>query len=323
MRCPSCGRNIPNTAGFCAYCGRRTRSGRVPVLLAVVVVGAAMLVGLAYLWVHGIIPPGGVEVIDQIEEPPTPTIIASSPPPTTTGVSVTRTPVPPTPTSVIQTATDTPRATATSANQSISPIVTVFQEDFEGATLDSSRWAWDLGSGSATLSEGVLQLRSSGSRYPYIYSLADPFPTDGHFQITSRFRYSEVGICGVGVIMTSYLVPVGLTQHEAAALQQEAEMHGVQAGVWQDRENGLLLWYRSGLERRDIRLGGPITVWHEMTIRYSEGRYRLYLNGELAYSSVETPYRPRVIWIGHPADLGVSCQWGTLELDYVRVDCVP
>jgi len=292
-------------------------------LVAVFAASAVLLGGLVWLWVSGIIGLGVVEDVDHTGEPPTPTIVAGSPSPTTDVVPVTSTRIPPNPTSVTQTANDTPMASPTSANRSVSQTVTVFQEDFEGARLDDSRWAWDLGSGAATLSRGVLELRSTGSRYPYIYTVANPFPKNGHFQITFRFRYAEVGVCGVGVIMTSYLVPLGLPQEETAALQQDAEAYGIQAGAWQDRENGLLLWYRSGPERRDIPLSGATTSWNEMMIRYSGDRYRLYMNGVLVYSSAETLYRPRLIWIGHPADLGTGCQWSTLEIDHVRVDSVP
>jgi hypothetical protein len=57
-------------------------------------------------------------------------------------------------------------------------------------------------------------------------------------------------------------------------------------------------------------------------IRYSEDRFRLHMNSELVYSTVETPYRPRLTWIGHPPDLGISCQCDTLGIDHARVDSV-
>jgi hypothetical protein len=138
-----------------------------------------------------------------------------------------------------------------------------------------------------------------------------------------RFRYQEVKVCGVGIIMTSYLPPVGLSQDEAAARQEAAEESGIQAGVWQDQTNGLQLWYRSGPERTDVPISGIDTDWNELTIECVSGRCAMYLNGDPAYTSLETPYRPKGIWIGHPADLGTGCAWDTLEVDYVRVESVP
>lgn len=210
-----------------------------------------------------------------------------------------------------------------SPTQSPFRAVAVFQDEFDGLALETAKWALDIGSGSAILVDGVLQLQSSGRRYPYVHTQVDPFPSEADFQITFRFRYAEVEDCGVGIIMTSYLVPVGLSQDEAAARQQAAEAHGVQAGVWQDRVNGLQLWYRSGPDRIDIPFPGPNTRWNEMAIRRSDGQYTLYLNGRLAYASLETPHRPRAIWIGHPADLGTGCRWDTLQIDYVRIESLP
>jgi hypothetical protein len=163
---------------------------------------------------------------------------------------------------------------------------------------------------------------SSGRRYPYIYSKNNPFPPTGDFQMSVRFRYWEVRDCGTGIILSSYLVPAGVSQDEAAGLQQEAESHGVQAGVWQDRASGLQLWFRSG-GREDVLLPGPSTGWIELAIRYFDGRYTMYLDGSPAYSSLVTVHHPSHIWMGHPADLGSNCQRDTLEVDYVRVEMVP
>jgi len=183
----------------------------------------------------------------------------------------TPTPIPPTATPwrspTLLLPTTTPTYTPTIPTTEPQPVV-VFEDTFDGSSLNSSKWNLNVGTGDVVMGNGILTIRSSGRRYPYIYSQGNPFPSQGDFQITYRFRYSEVKDCGVGIIMTSYLVPVDLTQIEAAARQQEAEVTGVQAGVWQDRANGLQLWFRSGADRVDIPFSGPNTDWNEMTIKY-------------------------------------------------------
>jgi hypothetical protein len=243
-------------------------------------------------------------------------VATATPPPTSTP------PLPPTPT---LSATSPPTATPILAPTSPSAPEpsALFEDDFGGSSLNGTLWAVDRGDGVVAISGGILRMSSSGARFPYVYSRVDPFPAQGDFQMTVRLRYSNVRDCGVGIIMASYLVPAGLSQEEAASLQQEAESHGVQAGVWQDRASGLQLWFRSGADRKDVVFPGPNTGWIELAIRYSDGRYSMYLNGSHAYSSLETVYRPGYIWMGHPADLGYNCQWDTLEIDYVRVEMLP
>ena len=123
--------------------------------------------------------------------------------------------------------------------------------------------------------------------------------------------------------MTSCEVPPGVSQQEAASVQARCEQQGVTAGVWQDQANGFQLWFRSDADRQDIQFPGPDTGWNNLQIEYSGGRYTLYLNGEVAYASLETPHRPQRIWLGHPANLGGDCWWCTLEVDQITVKSLP
>jgi hypothetical protein len=195
----------------------------------------------------------------------------------------------------------------------------VFRDDFTGRSLDGAKWSHDAGNGEIVMGNGVVRMRSSGRRYPYIYSRANPFASQGDFRLTARFRYVWVRDCGVGVIMTSCQIPPGVSQQEAERIQQECEAQGVTAGAWQDRAAGLQLWFRSGADRADIAIPGNRTQWNEMTIEYADGKYTLLLNGSPAYTSSPTPHLPQSIWMGHPAELGGDCWWDTLEVDYVEV----
>ena len=122
--------------------------------------------------------------------------------------------------------------------------------------------------------------------------------------------------------MTSYTVPAGLSQSDAANFQQANEQNGVAAGIWQD-EQSMQMWFRSGTDRVDVPISTPGTSWHEVTIEYSDARYQLYLDSRLIYTSLETPYHPQSIWMGHPANLDSNCSWSSLEIDYITVESLP
>jgi len=220
-----------------------------------------------------------------------------------------------------ETSTIAPTSTIASSSTTPTPQLKItFTEDFE--QLNSSTWHMDKGSGNIAIEDSILQMTSSGKRYPYLYSQRDPFPEKGDFSVTIRFRYSRVRVCGVGVIISSYLAPAGLSQEKTANRMQESEMHGVLAGVWQDQTNGLLVWFRSGEDRVDLPF--PVnSTWNEMTIDYIGNHYNLYLNGNRVYTSLETQFRPQHLWLGHPAELYTDCEWDTLEIDYIEITSIP
>jgi hypothetical protein len=104
--------------------------------------------------------------------------------------------------------------------------------------------------------------------------------------------------------------------------ERAAESSGMAVGVWQDGTYGMQYWLRSGVDREEIQLGIN-TKWNQTVIEYLDGKYYLYLNGNLIYTSRMIPYRPIHIWIGHPAELSGDCLWSSLEIDYIAVESLP
>jgi hypothetical protein len=141
--------------------------------------------------------------------------------------------------------------------------------------------------------------------------------------MTFRFRYADVRDCGIGIMMTSCELAPNVTQKEAEEIQKECEKNGVTAGVWQDRRHGLRLQFYSGEEREDILLSEPTNSWNEMEIVYSQAQYTLYVNGNGVFTSMESPHRPTLIWMGHPAELDIPCWWDSLQIDFVKVESLP
>jgi hypothetical protein len=253
----------------------------------------------------------------------TQTAVAGQNAATQTAVALQASAAPPTsmPTSV-PTPTRAPRPTLTPEPTAPLPIV-VFEDGFDGGAIDLAKWEIESTGHEVAVSDGILQLASSASRYPYVHARSSIFPSDGAFRLTFRVRYAKVDVCGVGVLMTSSLIPGGLGQEEAADRQKEAEQSGVAAGIWQDSTGGMQMWFRSGADRADIPISGPDTAWHHVVIEYLANQYNIHLDGDLVYGSQRTPQRARFVWMGHPSDLGSPCAWGTLEVDFVRVESLP
>jgi len=201
----------------------------------------------------------------------------------------------------------------------------VFLDDFDGGAIDSSKWNVNSRAGRVGLGQSVLTLASSGASYPFITTRVDPFPGNGNYRMTTRFRYSHVDVCGVGMMTTSYALSAGMSQDDAGAYQHANENSGMAAGVWQDIKQGLQIWFRSRGDRKDVLYSGPDTDWHVIAVEYVGDRYTLFLDDRLSYVSQPTPYRARFMWIGNPVELGAgfNCPWDTLDVDHVRVESLP
>ncbi len=195
-----------------------------------------------------------------------------------------------------------------------------FFDHFDGSRLDTGKWVLENTARTVSVAKSILELSSSADRYPYIHTAENPFPTTGDFRFSFRIRYAEVTACGTGIMMTSALPPTGMSQDQVAAWQMKSERSGVAAGLWQDTTSGMVVQYRSAADRADVPVGKRDTAWHTVSINYSSGQYRLIFDDRPVHTSDSTKYRPQSIWIGHPAELGASCDWDTLQLDYVRVD---
>lgn len=204
------------------------------------------------------------------------------------------------------------------------PAPTMFwSEDFALPYLDENRWKADYTYNFLSLNNGVLQLGSSSATFPYVRTTSNPFPGVGDFQLHYRLRYAALGDCGVGFMLTSYVMPSGLSQSSAAEFQRANEQNGLAVGSWQDRNTGMLIWFRAGAERADVRVSSSNTNWHEVKVHSVGRRYMIDFDNQLAYTSQDTTYRPEFIWIGHPAQLDARCAWSRLDIDFIRVETLP
>jgi hypothetical protein len=212
-----------------------------------------------------------------------------------------------------------PTATLASSHASATGRV-LFMDDFSSG-LDPAKWERENLAGTGIeVSHGVLQLSSSVSHFPYIYTRTNPFPATGDLRVTIRFRYPRSGVCGAPIAMASFFLPSGLSQDETNRLAIAAEANGVSIWLWRESAN-----YRSGPQRPDFRLSSPNTNWTAATIEYVRSRYTLSINGVRFFESNPTGARPQILWVGQPIELGagVECPWDTIEVNLVRVEAIP
>jgi hypothetical protein len=211
--------------------------------------------------------------------------------------------------------TATPAAAATAANSKQGTVL--FEDNFNRSALDGSKWIVDNSSNTTVdLSQGTLRLSSSSSHYPYIHSRVNPFPAAGDFRLTVRFQYTIAGACGVPVAAASYVLPAGLSHADTDRLSSGAEANGISIWFWRT-----VAYYRAGSVREDISLY-PLSGWHTGTVDYVGGAYRLAIDTTPIYTSSQTTFRPAVVWLGAPFDLGSgnACRWDSLEVSNIRVE---
>lgn len=220
--------------------------------------------------------------------PPPPTVIPTNLPPTRNPPTATRPPVP----------------------------ATTFEDHFGGTTLNSSIWTLDnFERNQVSVSGSQLHLASSGDRSPYIYSRSSPFPSSGDFRLTLRYGYSNVGVCGANISLTSGFLPPFIQGQSPAVFEPSTK---VSFFIWHE-----VIWYDSQTGRQNILLPGGYTSPHEMAIEYRANRYRVVQDGTSTYTSDSTNARPRYIAFGNAAIQTNTCPWDSLDIDFVRVEQLP
>ncbi|GIL15534.1 MAG: hypothetical protein BroJett039_07070 [Chloroflexota bacterium] len=241
--------------------------------------------------------------------------------------SATRTNPTPSPTlSPVMTNTPTSVPTATNTPAPILPLqpTTIFQDDFDESSLN--RWDIEADDGILGVHQGILQMSSAGTNFPYLTTRANPFPANGDYRMTARFRYAAVKVCGVGIMLTNFTVPPRWSEERTNSYTMAQEAHGISVGVWQDDKDGLYLKFRSGGENQNrISVLGTDTNWHELVITYQGARYQLALDDNIVFVSSPTAYRANAIWLGNPVELGqgFACPWDTLQIDSIQVEQLP
>jgi hypothetical protein len=204
-----------------------------------------------------------------------------------------------------------------------------FSDEFNGSSIDSSKWAVQLNTnnsgnpvfgGNVQVMNGRVYLSSTGTGFPYVTAVTNPFPETGDFEVQFSLNYAYLRDLGNGLWIT------------------KGPFHIHQMGEW---ANVLQIW------ADDLKFGIVAFLLGNMTVvtpppatdltgkdlnfilDYISGQYSLYLNGNLI-ANASSDIRPDTIGFGHePADYipfgppgspGILDNWDHLSIDYIRVD---
>lgn len=176
----------------------------------------------------------------------------------------------------------------------------VFHDDFNGTSLDLSKWNVQ-GAGSITVAGGYsTQSAGCSQQFPYVTTVANPFPAAGDFLIRVGFSYPSPSDGGNGFGATT-----GFT----------LGLPGTGYWVWQDYCCG-------GLRAVCGDLVVPIapagdTNYRVYEWRYIGGVYSLYVDN-VFMASDESTFRPEGFFFGHPPFS--YCPWTTQQIDFVHIE---
>ncbi len=211
----------------------------------------------------------------------------------------------------------------------------VFYEDFNDSTLDTSVWmvqentnlsrypAWG---GSIVVNDSCVSLSSEGSVFPWINTIANPFPSSGDFAVTWKLTYTTIADWGDGLVI--YCAPHDdlSNPYKDRVLTLWAGDHGP------DASSIYIELFDRGVWSLEVPGFRPTSEAHLYRLEYRQGTYTVYVDG-MAVASQASQVRPDGIGIGHPpvytlpnspesTQMWAYWGWTSSKTDYVKVEAL-
>jgi hypothetical protein len=221
-----------------------------------------------------------------------------------------------------------------------------FEDNFDGSSLDSTRWNTDIATsgkrfcpdtsdespgswidisadpchevtvsapyGSIVVGGGLASFSAPyGRTFPYVWagppSRSSPFPISGDFALVLRMRYDATALSGDGVLVSRW------PNSDPAGTNNPWTSKILQ--IWND-SGGL----RVNLLRNNVPLTGPL-AFHEYRLEEVGGAYSLFVDGSLVIGPIASARRPKTIWFGHPDTVWwvPPNYWTAFTLDSISV----
>ncbi len=221
----------------------------------------------------------------------------------------------------------------------------IFSDDFDGSSLDSTRWNTDVATsgkrfcpdtsdespgswidisadpchgvtvsppyGSIAVGNGLASFTAPfGQTFPYIWAGApsrpSPFPSLGDFALDLRMRYDTTGNSGNGVVVADW------ANNNPDGTDNPWISKVLQ--IWADS------YLRVNLLGTNINLPGSLAI-HDYRLEKAFGAYSLFVDGSLVIGPIASALRPNAIWVGHPDAVWwvPPHSWAAFTLDSIRV----
>lgn len=196
----------------------------------------------------------------------------------------------------------------------------LFQESFDSASIDMTKWDVDQTGGSALLVDGKLSVLSNtgSNRFPVIQTKSNPFPESGSFSFYCKAKYNTIGSNGSGACVAVQK----MIENGNASLSYDS---GSIFQLWADTALG-----GTDLLVNDTMYGGtPIfakitpqdTDEHEYEICVIGSQVTGYRDGlKVGEGTLPANWsRPTKIWMGNPVLGNGGADWSTFDTDAVEV----
>jgi hypothetical protein len=228
----------------------------------------------------------------------------------------------------------------------------VFNDDFDGSSIDSSRWNTNVATsgnrwcpdppdiaavgtwvdisvdacygllvsppyGSIAVAGGLASLSApDGRSFGYIVAgppSRHPFPDAGDFVLELRMRYDFANVAGDGVM---------------ALATQNADPVGTSSPTPNNAREVFRVWNDGGGLRAAVLFGKVVSIpdasaFHDYRLEYVGGAYSLFVDTALVLGPIASAVRPSTIWVGNPVALwwgsGSFGPWTAFTMDFIRV----
>ena len=173
----------------------------------------------------------------------------------------------------------------------------LFYDDFDGTSVDTEKWAVQENTnmsgnpaygGSVKVAESQIFLSSSGSSFPWVQTITNPFPATGDFAVEFDFTYTCVADWGNGFCIGDTLQRDG-----------RPTLFSIWAGdIGPDEVQIYITLLGKRVYQITVPGWKPSTDKHFYRLEYIQGVYTVYVDGT-AVASAPSERRPIRLGFGH------------------------
>lgn len=181
--------------------------------------------------------------------------------------------------------------------------------------LDTSLWSVNsnTSSGFSSVIERnnfvELHQNTNLSRFPYVYSNINPFPSED-YTLDLSWQYTQVTGAGTGIVLTDTLPQNGSNPPSSFNIT-----------IWQDSTNKMRVSTSMVANTGTVyQTSTSNTSSHTLTVQKAASIYQISVDSQLVYTSSAITDNFKYIWFGNPVLVGGAVSsWTEFKIDYIRV----
>jgi|GEM_PF-6019884 len=192
---------------------------------------------------------------------------------------------------------------------------TIFTEDFNSSTIDSSKWNIDQTEGSVTVANGMATFTGGVHRFPLIWLKENPIPTSGNYSVAWRTRVNKYASYGAGVNFASYMPLNGSSTYNH---------QGLRVSSWSD--NAAYLFVGEEGKTAIVNKNIAISDFNNFEICFIGNSVTTFQNGVQIANGALSDNTPRLskIFVGNPILFNQNLNnWTNFDVDKIEVKTLP